>query len=90
VKDISNKDKTNKEKIMSRQEKANFIEELRNALQSYQGFTQNEKNYAHTHLPEWIGAKGELDIFIQKFAERFSLNIHPFLFDKMYRQNVAA
>jgi hypothetical protein len=67
---------------MSRQEKANFIEELRNALQSYQGFTQSEKNYAHIHLPEWIGAKGELDMFIQKFSERFDLNIKPFLFDK--------
>jgi len=67
---------------MSRQEKANFIEYLRNALQSYQGFTQSEKNYAHTHLPTWIGSKGELDTFIQKFYEHFSLDIRPFLFDK--------
>jgi len=67
---------------MSREEKANFIECLRNAIQSYQGFTQIEKNYAHIHLPEWIGTKGELETFIQKFSEKFSLNIHPFLFDK--------
>ena len=67
---------------MSRQEKANFIEYLRNALQSYKGFTQIEKNYAHMHLPEWIGKKGELDTFIQKFSEKFSLDIQPFLFDK--------
>ena len=67
---------------MSRQEKANFIEYLRNALQSYKGFTQVEKNYAHTHLPNWIGAKGELDTFIQKFNEHFSIDVRPFLFDK--------
>jgi len=64
---------------MSRQEKANLIEKLRNSLQSYRGFTQTEKNYAHTHLPTWIGAKGELDTFIKKFSEHFSLDIQPFL-----------
>jgi len=63
---------------MSRQEKANFIEYLRNTLQSYQGFTQIEKNYVHTHLPKWIGSKGELDTFIQKFYEQFSLDISTF------------
>jgi hypothetical protein len=67
---------------MSRQEKANFVEMLRNALQSYRGFTQIEKNYAHLHLPEWIGPKGELDIFIKKFAENFSIDVRPFLFEK--------
>ena len=64
---------------MSRQEKAIYIEQLRNALQSYRGFTQLEKNYAHLHLPSWVGAKGELDTFIKKFSERFSLNVQPFL-----------
>jgi hypothetical protein len=63
---------------MSHQEKVNFIEQLRNAIQSYQGFTQTEKSYANKYLPEWIGAKGELDLFIQKFSEH-SLDIHPFL-----------
>ena len=66
---------------MSREEKANFIEKLRNALQSYQGFTQFEKSYAQTHLPSLIGAKGELDIFIKKISDKFSLDIHEFLFD---------
>jgi hypothetical protein len=64
---------------MSREEKASYIETLRSALQSYRGFTQNEKNYAHTHLPTWIGAKGELDIFIKKISEKFALDIQPFL-----------
>ena len=69
---------------MSREEKANYIEELRNALQSYRGFTQSEKNYAHTHLPTWVTTKGELDIFIKKISEKFSINIQPFLFDNKF------
>jgi len=64
---------------MSHQEKAIYIEQLRNALQSYRGFTQAEKNYAYVHLPSWIGERGELDTFIKKFSERFSLNVQPFL-----------
>ena len=64
---------------MSREEKASYIETLRSALQSYRGFTQNEKNYAHTHLPALIGAKGELETFIERISEKFSLNIQPFL-----------
>jgi len=63
---------------MSHQEKVNFIEQLRNAVQSYQGFTQTEKNYANKYLPEWIGTQGELDLFIKKFSEQ-SLDIQPFL-----------
>jgi hypothetical protein len=66
---------------MSRQEKAIYIEKLRNALQSYRGFTQIEKNYAHIHLPNWIETKGELDVFMKKFSEKFSINVQPFLFD---------
>jgi len=66
---------------MSRQEKMLYIEKLRNALQSYRGFTQLEKNYAHLHLPTWIGAKGELELFIKKFSEKFSIDVQPFLFD---------
>jgi len=66
---------------MSRQEKAIYIEKLRNALQSYRGFTQIEKNYAHLHLPNWIETKGELDVFMKKFSEKFSINVQPFLFD---------
>jgi len=73
---------------MSRQEKANFIEKLRNAVQLYRGFTQNEKNYAHLHLPQWIGSKGELDLFIQKFSEQ-SLDIQPFLYENRFIKKVA-
>jgi hypothetical protein len=73
---------------MSRQEKASYIEKLRNALQSYKGFTQIEKNYAHLHLPTWIGTKGELDVFINKFSEKFALNIHPFLYDSKFIKSV--
>jgi len=73
---------------MSRQEKANFIEELRNAIQSYRGFTQNEKCYAHKHLPEWLGSKGELDIFIQKFSEK-SIDVQPFLMEENFIKRVA-
>ena len=66
---------------MSRQEKMLYIEKLRNALQSYRGFTQIEKNYAHLHLPNWIETKGELDVFMKKFSEKFSIDVRPFLFD---------
>ena len=69
---------------MSHQEKNYYIESLRNALQSYRGFTQIEKNFAHLHLPTWIGAKGELDTFIQKFSEHFSLDVKPFLSEKRF------
>jgi len=68
---------------MSRQEKATYIENLRNALQSYQGFTQTEKCYAHQNLPDWIGAKGELDTFIKKFSE-ISIDVRPFLLDTRF------
>jgi len=73
---------------MSRQEKANFIEELRNAIQSYRGFTQTEKCYAHKHLPEWLGSKGELDTFIQKFSEQ-SIDVQPFLMEEEFIKRVA-
>ena len=73
---------------MSRQEKASYIEQLRNALQSYRGFTQIEKNYAHLHLPTWIGTKGELDTFIKKFSEKFTLDVHPFLYDSKFIKQV--
>ena len=73
---------------MSREEKANFIEKLRNAVQSYRGFTQIEKCYAHEHLPQWIGKKGELDTFIKKFSER-SLDVQPFLIETKFITNVA-
>lgn len=70
---------------MSQQEKINYIEQLRNALQSYKGFTQKEKNFAHTHLPNWINVQGEFDIFIQKFHEHFALDIKPFLTQQTFR-----
>ena len=73
---------------MSRQEKVIFIEKLRCAVQSYRGFTQTEKCYAHKHLPNWIGAKGELDTFIQKFSEQ-SIDIQPFLVEKKIIKKVA-
>jgi len=66
---------------MSHQEKTSYIEELRNLLQSYKGFTQIEKNYAHLHLPSWIEARNDFDMFINKFSEKFSLDIRPFLFE---------
>ena len=69
---------------MSHQEKNYYIESLRNALQSYRGFTQIEKNFAHLHIPTWIGAKGELDMFIQKFSEHFSLDVRPFLSENKF------
>lgn len=64
---------------MSHQEKTFYIEKLRNALQSYRGFTQPEKNYAHTHLPSWVGQNGELNQFIKNFSEKFALDVQPFL-----------
>ncbi|HHD81944.1 MAG TPA: hypothetical protein ENK82_01265 [Campylobacterales bacterium] len=69
---------------MSQQEKAYLIEKLRNRLQAYRGFTQPEKNYAHTHLPSWIGTQGELTLFIQKFSEKFALDIKPFLLENKF------
>jgi hypothetical protein len=73
---------------MSRQEKVIFIEKLRSAVESYRGFTQAEKRYAHKHLPNWVGAKGELDTFIQKFSEQ-SIDIQPFLVERKFIQHVA-
>lgn len=66
---------------MSHEEKANFVEKIRNALLSYKGFTQKEKHYADVNLNRWIGAQGELDLFIKKFSE-ISLDVRPFLFEK--------
>jgi len=73
---------------MSHQEKINFIAQLRDAVQSYQGFTSTEKSYANRYIHEWIGKRGELDTFIQKFSER-SLDIQPFLIEKKFIQSVA-
>ncbi len=69
---------------MSLEEKTSYIETLRNALQSYRGFTQSEKNYAHTNLPFWIEKKGEFNIFSKKFSEKFSLDVQSFLFDSKF------
>ncbi|RUM69252.1 MAG: hypothetical protein DSZ07_04990 [Sulfurovum sp.] len=73
---------------MSRQEKEILIEKLRNAIQSYPGFTQVEKGYAHKYLPEWIGKKGELDMFIEKFSERH-LDVQPFLIETKFIKQIA-
>ena len=73
---------------MSHQEKINFIAQLRNAVQSYQGFTSTEKSYANRYIHEWIGKRGELDTFIQKFSER-SLDIKPFLKERNFIKAVA-
>ena len=68
---------------MSHQEKMNFIERLRIAIQSYQGFTSSEKTYGLNHLHSWIGANGSLETFIQKFSD-LSLDIKPFLLDEKF------
>jgi len=73
---------------MSHQEKVNFIEQLKNAIQSYRGFTQTEKSYASKYLPEWIGAKGELDLLIKKFSEQ-SLDIQPFLSENNFSKRAS-
>ena len=66
---------------MSHQEKMNFIERLRTAIQLYPGFTSSEKRYGLEHIHSWIGVNGSLDIFIKKFSE-LSLDIRPFLLDE--------
>jgi len=66
---------------MSHQEKMNFIQNLRTAIQSYKGFTSSEKTYGLTNIQNWIGANGSLELFIQKFSD-ISLDIKPFLIDK--------
>ena len=66
---------------MSHQEKTNFIESLRIAIQSYQGFTSSEKKYGLNNIHKWIGTNGSLEIFIQKFSD-LSLDIEPFLSDQ--------
>ncbi|HIM94538.1 MAG TPA: hypothetical protein EYM49_05845 [Campylobacterales bacterium] len=68
---------------MSYQEKMNFIESLRLAIQSYQGFTASEKAYGLKNIHNWIGANGSLEVFIQKFSD-LSLDIEPFLLDKKF------
>jgi len=66
---------------MSHQEKMNFIENLRIAIQSYNGFTTSEKKYGENNIYQWMGSDGNLDTFVQKFAE-LSLDIRPFLLEK--------
>lgn len=66
---------------MSYQEKLNFIETLRLAIQSYQGFTSLEKSYGIRNIHKWIGKNGSLEIFIKKFSD-ISLDIEPFLLEK--------
>ncbi|MCK5853593.1 MAG: hypothetical protein KAG56_00140 [Sulfurovaceae bacterium] len=68
---------------MSYQEKMSFIESLRIAIQSYQGFTISEKTYGLKHIHSWIGNNGSLDVFIQKFSD-LSLDIKPFLLDEKF------
>ena len=66
---------------MSHTEKMNFIENLRNAIQSYQGFTPLEKLYGQTNLYQSVGSNGSLDLLIKKFSD-ISLDIRPFLEEK--------
>ncbi len=68
---------------MSHTEKMNFIARLRQAIQSYQGFTSSEKRYGQTNLYQTIGNNGNLDLLIQRFAE-ISLDIRPFLKEKQF------
>ena len=75
------------ERIMSL-DKVIYIERLRNALQAYRGFTQREKNYAHLHIPIWVQKRGELETFIKKFHERFSIDIQPFLYESKFMRRV--
>jgi len=68
---------------MSHTEKMNFIESLRTAIQSYQGFTTSEKRYGITNIQQWVGDNGNLDLLIKKFAEK-SLDILPFLQEREF------
>ena len=68
---------------MSHQEKIHFIESLRTAIQSYQGFTSSEKKYGLNNIHIWVGADGSLDIFIKKFSD-ISLDIRPFLYEEKF------
>ena len=65
---------------MSNQEKVNYIEHLRNAIQSYRGFTQREKSYGLKHISDWIESSNGLEVFIKKFSE-LSLDVQPFLLE---------
>jgi len=62
-------------------QRVSFMEKLKQLLMSYKGFTKSEKNYGIKHLNELVGAKGELDTFVTKFYEKFSINIEPFLIE---------
>ncbi len=63
---------------MSYQEKANYIETICNAIESYRGFTTSEKAYGLKYVHQWIEDNGNLDTFIKKFSE-ISLDINPFI-----------
>lgn len=65
---------------MSNQEKVNYIEHLRHAIQSYRGFTQREKPYGLKHISDWIERSNGLEVFIKKFSE-ISLDVRPFLLE---------
>jgi hypothetical protein len=57
-----------------------YIETIRNAIQSYKGFTTLEKEYGLKHIHKWIEDNGNLDTFIEKFSE-ISLDINPFILE---------
>ncbi len=66
---------------MSQQEKNSYIEMICNAIQSYNGFTTSEKEFAQNNMHNWIDNTGSLNNLIEKFSE-ISLDIKPFIQEK--------
>jgi hypothetical protein len=66
---------------MSQQEKNRYVEMICNAIQTYKGFTNSEKQFAQENMHDWIDNSGSLNKLIESFSE-LSLDIKPFIKEK--------
>jgi len=67
--------------LIEQSQRVYFIEKLKELLISYRGFSKSEKNYGLQNLNQLVGTKGELDLFVSKFYEKFSIDMKPFLIE---------
>jgi len=64
---------------MKRDTIVNKVKIIHNALNNYEGFTSGEKQYCKENLSEWVSEDSSLNILINKFEEKYSIDAKPFL-----------
>ena len=64
---------------MGHDREINKVNIIQNALNSYEGFTSGEKKYCKEHLSEWVSEDSSLNLLINKFEEKYSIDAKPFL-----------